>query len=311
MPHRRWIAALCLLSGALCSDALLATNADESDLRLASPQTGREYLIQVSLPKAAPPANGYPVLYVLDGNIRFPLLAAARQTLVRQGMAREGVPWVIVGIGYPGVDDLDIDARAEDLTPPAPALSETGDPGGRPQGGGERFLTFIEETLKPAMAERYPLDRQRQALLGHSYGGLFVLDTLLRHPEAFSDYLAISPSIWWNQRYLFEVLDNVSAFPTEEGPPVKRVVIAVGGLEQSARPGEEGSERARRREANAMIDNARAMADALPHALPWVDTHFVLFEGEDHGSVMWPASRFVLERLGIVECRADCQAQAR
>lgn len=292
--------------GLLCGQALAQGGPAQWELTLTSPQTGRDYWIQVSLPAGEAPAEGYPVLYVLDGNIRFPLLAAARQTLSRQGMQREGMPWVIVGIGYPGVADLDVAARAEDLTPPAPDMSETGDPGQRPQGGAERFLDFIEDTLEPELAQRLPLSERRKALLGHSYGGLFTLYTLFTRPQAFTDYLAISPSIWWNDRYLLEVM---AAQAEHSAPPATspRLLIAVGGLEQSARPGEEGSERARRRESNAMIDNARTLAESLPEALPWVETQFVVFDGEDHGSVMWPASRHALEFLGVVPCRKVCQ----
>ncbi len=38
--------------------------------------------------------------------------------------------------------------------------------------------------------------------MGESLAGLFVLDTFLRTPEAFDDYIAISPSLWWDRQRL-------------------------------------------------------------------------------------------------------------
>ena len=36
-------------------------------------------------------------------------------------------------------------------------------------------------------------------LIGHSYAGLFTLNTFLRHTELFDTYLAVDPSLWWDQ----------------------------------------------------------------------------------------------------------------
>lgn len=298
-----WLISLGLLGNTI---ALAATQPEARTMMLASAQTGRDYRIQVSLPEGKPPEQGYPVLYVLDGNIRFPLLEAARQTLSRNGIAHAGEPWIIVGIGYPGVADLDPAARAEDYTPPVPDLTNTGDPSGHAQGGADRFLSFIEDELKPALAAHYPMDNQRQALLGHSYGGLLTLYALLTRPESFSDYLAISPSLWWNQGYLIERYRQwLKQEPHLLSLPSRRLLVVAGSLEQSPRPGEEGSERARRRQANAMIDNASRLANDLQTLSPMLEVHFKLFEGEDHGSVMWPASRYALEFLGITIHHSD------
>ena len=36
-------------------------------------------------------------------------------------------------------------------------------------------------------------------LIGHSYAGIFTLNTFLRHTELFDTYLAVDPSLWWDQ----------------------------------------------------------------------------------------------------------------
>lgn len=79
---------------------------------------GHVHRIFVAEPIAPPPAQGYPVIFVLDGNILFPIVAQ----LVRNRGARSDMaarfPAVVVGLGYatPGV--LDTTARAYDYTPP-------------------------------------------------------------------------------------------------------------------------------------------------------------------------------------------------
>ncbi|NND08506.1 MAG: hypothetical protein HKN87_19165 [Saprospiraceae bacterium] len=51
--------------------------------------------------------------------------------------------------------------------------------------------------------ERYKL------LIGHSFGGLFVLHTLVNHPGIFNSYLAIGPSLWWDdQRLVIHQMDS-------------------------------------------------------------------------------------------------------
>ena len=41
-------------------------------------------------------------------------------------------------------------------------------------------------------------------LIGHSYSGLFTVNTFLRHTELFDIYLALDPSLWWDQGKLAE-----------------------------------------------------------------------------------------------------------
>lgn len=55
----------------------------------------------------------------------------------------------------------------------------------------------------PVVTQKYQVDVEKQALFGHSLGGLFVLWTLFKRPDLFQYYLASSPSIWWNDHELF------------------------------------------------------------------------------------------------------------
>src|SRR5579871_5613259 len=62
---------------------------------LPSKIAGRTYRIFVYKPLTPPPASGYPVIYVTDGNAMFPL-AAAHTTLM--GLAGKGA--LVIGVGY-------------------------------------------------------------------------------------------------------------------------------------------------------------------------------------------------------------------
>ncbi|MCG7600354.1 prolyl oligopeptidase family serine peptidase [Halomonas sp. McH1-25] len=258
---------------------------------LQSPQTGGDYLIQVSVPGTPAPKQGYAVLYVLDGNARLPLLHMARDTLTRQGPYGGGSPLLIVGIGYPDTERFDVSRRALDYTPPTSGPAGEG----REQGGAERFLAFIEQTLKPAMAERFPIDASREALMGHSYGGLFVMHVLHTAPQSFERYIAISPSLWWQHRQVLDAL--TSQLDSSGDAPVRHVLIGVGELEQTPAAEEADTPRAQHKRTHAMVDNARRAAQVLQRLRPQWVTRFDVYPDEDHGNVMWPAAQEAIDFL--------------
>ena len=68
-------------------------------------------------------------------------------------------------------------------------------------GGAENFTKFIGEELLPYIEKEYPVTKYR-TIVGHSFGGLFVVNALMHHPDLFTNYLAIDPSLWWdNQKF--------------------------------------------------------------------------------------------------------------
>ena len=192
-----------------------------------SRNTGDNYRIFIFQPQQPAPPGGYPVLYVLDGNALFPMLAV-------QAIAHESSPdpatrasVVVVGIGYPGDALYDIDRRTRDYTPPAAVARN--DSNDLRYGGADRFLAFVQTELKPLIEARYAIDPRRQTLFGHSYGGLFTLYTLMTQPDAFQNYLAASPSIWWNDHQLLEQSGPLLA---ESNLQPKRLWLTVGEAEE-------------------------------------------------------------------------------
>ena len=268
-----------------------------SQFTLASTVTGQDYLIQVSVPDAPPPEQGYPVLYLLDGNARLPLLQAARDTLTRRGPEGEGSPLLIVAIGYPETERFNSARRQEDFTPNLPGVSPSDDAHRQhPSGGADRFLAFIEETLKPDINRRFAVNTQREAIFGHSFGGLFVLHALFTQPSSFERYIAISPSLWWyGEKPLDTLAQQAPLFPALAND--SRLLIGVGEREQPASDAVMVTPREQRMQARAMVDNARDVAEWLETQQRYRSVDFRLFSGETHGSVMWPATRQALAFL--------------
>ncbi len=287
--------ALCLLAIVLLLFPALVQAGNEVPVLpgakawdMRSEASGRHYRIFTAEPQQPPPPEGYPVIYVLDGNTTF-----GTAVDVAGGYARrpDGPPALVVGIGYPE----DLDPRKErtfDLTP-----SITADPPeGAGTGGAEDFLRFIEQELKPEIAARFPVDEGQETLFGHSLGGLFTLYALVNDPASFAVFAASSPSIWFEDRFLQQPQVRGRLVPKLQATQaVPRVLITVGEREQPSAPATEDE---RRNAQRAQVDNAREFA-AFLDALPGVASEFVVFADEDHGSVKTAAVaravRFALE----------------
>lgn len=269
--------------------------ARQFDLRSSS---GRVYRIFVAAPRdqAEAPAAGWPVVYLTDGNSNFPvLLAAARQR------ASDDPRAVVVGIGYPEADKaVHIGRRYVDLAPPssdAPTPAPPADPRGPP--GNDQFLGFLVDELKPLIERTYRTDPGRQALFGHSLGGLFVLHVLFTRPGAFQTYVAVSPSVWWADG---GVLAEEEAFTREHaGKEIHaRLLIAVGEWEQRPRSDVPPAKQAQVAKRGRMVVSARELADRLSRSpVKGLGVTFRAFAEEDHGTVVLPAAgrgmRFALD----------------
>ncbi|WP_411817811.1 alpha/beta hydrolase [Hyphococcus sp. DH-69] len=160
---------------------------------------GDKYRLYVSRPEGDAPDGGYPVLYVLDGNAMFAGFAEARriQSVYNSGLDK----MIVVAIGYPN-NELYDGRRMDDFTPSIKnpelkALYKDYASGGR-----DDFLKFLLEQVRPEIANRYPVNEDRQSLFGHSLGGLFALHVLYSNPGAFHSIIAASPTIWWDDQFI-------------------------------------------------------------------------------------------------------------
>lgn len=130
----------------------------------------------------------YPVLYLMDGNAHFKSVVGLMHQLSSVNGNTTCPKMIIVAI--PNTD------RFRDLTPTKMESTNPADTS-RETGGGETFTRFLAEELIPFIDEKYPTTNHR-TLIGHSLGGLMVINTLTKHGELFDKYVAIDPSLWWN-----------------------------------------------------------------------------------------------------------------
>lgn len=288
-PRRRVLgaaAALAVLATPLARAAAQwqpATLHQARQLDITSPITGQTYRIFASIPTTPPPPAGYPVIYALDGNATFPTLAVMARTILPRGAA---LP-VVVGIGYPGEFDYGM-GRGRDYTPPS------GADGPAKEGGADLFLDFIERELKSLIGTLAPLDPARQALYGHSYGGLCTLHALFTRPAMFQTWLAASPSIWYRERV---VLDGMTGFNRRIAalPTKPSLMLAVGELEQPSTANGPLQGRDAIAAARRMVDNARELGERLQKTNTLARVQFHLLAHEDHGSATFPAMARGLE----------------
>lgn len=249
---------------------------------------GPPWRIFLYRPPGEAPEGGWPVLYYLDANA----VAGTAADIMRVQAAwplGTGIGWgVMVGIGYPVEGAYDSVRRSWDMGPPPGRTYPPHTPDGPDvrTGGADGFLAFIEDKLKPEIARRVPVDPARQAIFGHSFGGLFVLHALFRKPQAFARWIAASPAIWWEGA---GIVDAAGAFLAEGHGRDGRVLILAGEYEQALAPFQIGAEDAAgclaSFEESRIVDHSREMAERLAGA-PGLRSDFVFLPGETHMSVL-------------------------
>jgi predicted alpha/beta superfamily hydrolase len=171
----------------------------------------------------------YPVLYLMDGEFFFQQGVAAVHFLselpyIRQQSRIQPIPQMIV-VGVVNVD------RNRDYTPThAPQQGQARFP---TSGGAGEFHRFLETELFPLIEDRYRTQPYR-ALAGWSLGGLFTVHTFLDRPDLFSAYMAISPSLWWDNRLVVQRADSLRRGGAVTGKPL---VVTLGALEGTGMSG--------------------------------------------------------------------------
>ena len=128
----------------------------------------------------------YPVLYMTDGDAHINHTASTIEFLTQNGR----IPELII-VGVKNTD------RTRDLTP---VKSTQKNPAGELQfptsGGADNFLKFFETELIPEIEKQYRVQPYR-IFAGHSLGGLFAIHAMMTKPGLFNSYIAVSPSLQW------------------------------------------------------------------------------------------------------------------
>jgi predicted alpha/beta superfamily hydrolase len=186
----RLLSAFALLL--LISAAVIAQPATGTVKRFSLKSTvlGEDRIVLVRTPVGYETnKESYPVLYMTDGDAHMGHTAATIEFLTRNGR----IPELIV-VGVTNTD------RTRDLSP---VKSSQKNPAGELQfptsGGADNFLKFFETELIPEIEKTYRVQPYR-VLAGHSLGGLFAVHAMVSKPGLFNSYVAVSPSLQWENQ---------------------------------------------------------------------------------------------------------------
>ncbi|MCW3465119.1 alpha/beta hydrolase [Chitinophaga nivalis] len=172
-------------------------------IQLSSKVLGEYRKVYIYAPPADTlmPDKRYPVMYILDGDNHFSLVAEYCRYLSRSDV--NVVPEMII-VGIPNTN------RVRDLTPTHSITDNDGNPDTtsnsryKSSGGGNIFLQFIGTELIPYIDAHYKT-KPFKIFAGHSFGGITTINCLLTRPDMFGAYIAISPSFWWDKGYLLSL----------------------------------------------------------------------------------------------------------
>jgi len=173
---------------------------------LASAALGEPRIINVYTPPGHESDTGtLPVLYMLDGGMAedFPHVMTTVDSLIALRRIR---PVILVGI--------ENTERRRDLTGPTAVAADSVI---APRvGGSAAFRAFIRDELMPEVKRRYRTTG-KAVIVGESLAGLFVVETLLLEPALFRGYIALSPSVWWNDGAVVRLARAPGGTPNTSG----------------------------------------------------------------------------------------------
>lgn len=198
----------------------------------------------------------FPVLYLTDGPSHINEIGNSIDFLVDQGRMP---PLIVVGIANTD--------RTRDLTP-THADEKNADGTIEPQptsGGADHFLDFIQTELMPEIDKRYRTAPYR-IFAGHSFGGLLAIHILTSRPDMFQAYIAVSPSLWWDNQHTLHQAQEFFATHTELN---KRLFFSLGNEGDDMRSG--------------FDELKKSLTAKAPKDFRWASEQF---SDEDHGSTV-------------------------
>ncbi|EDP69816.1 putative esterase [Flavobacteriales bacterium ALC-1] len=225
--------------------------------------------IWVQVPENIDSSKKYPVIYVLDASKNFYSITA---------MLKQLLPWKIPNSIIVGITNTD---RTRDFTPTNVPFQRGHQ--SKTSGGANNFLKFVKQELKPFINNKYPTENNN-TIIGHSTGGLFVLYTFLNHESVFDNYLAIDPSLWWDEEYLVkEAEEKIKTKNLKDKSVYIAVANSIGKVMDTLKV---------RRDKTVPTEQIRAnlkFHDILVKHNNKLNFTWEYFKNEDHGSIVIPA----------------------
>ncbi len=232
-------------------------------ITINSAELAEKRTLQILLPEnyQANLTATYPVIYLLDGDYNFHGVSGMLDLLANKGQLIPNV--ILVGLADKGTETY-----RKYMTP-----NDSSSPIKGNKGAAKSFLDFLNNEVQPYMKKHYRT-AEHSTLVGHSIGGLFVLNALIETPSAFDNYVAISPSVW--------VSDNAIVKKAQDklGKTQHEKVSLYLALGDETRMGQ------------------YAFIDQLDNkALKNIDWHFKHYPDENHNSVALIALRDSLKTI--------------
>jgi len=262
-----------LLSGVavllLISSAAIAQPATGTVKRFSIKSTvlGEDRVILVRTPVGYETNKvSYPVLYMTDGDAHMGHTASTIEFLTQNGRISD-----MIVVGVTNTD------RTRDLTP---VKSSNKNAAGELQfptsGGADNFLKFFETELIPEIEKQYRVQPYR-ILAGHSLGGLFAIHAMITKPGLFNSYIAVSPSLQWENN---EALKRAETFLKNQKESKVTLFASIGD-----EPGPIG---------DAFDKFKDALAKSNIKGFEWQAERMA---DEDHGSVVLRSHYFGLRKV--------------
>lgn len=144
----------------------------------------------------------YPVVYLLDGDAHFFSVVGMMHQLSSVNGNTICPQMIVVGIlNTNRMRDLTPTKGADDPNFPDADIASN-------SGGGGAFIAFIEKELMPYIDAQYPTESYKM-FIGHSLGGLTVMQTLIDKPYLFNSYVSIDPAMWWDNNKLLQKIKEM------------------------------------------------------------------------------------------------------
>lgn len=182
----------------------------------------RTYRISIQTPygysAGAEKGKVFPVMFITDMSYNLPMVEGWMNVATWGNTVERHI---LVGISYEVNTNSRI-SRTYDYTPIV--HEEWKDP----TGGADAHLRFIKKQVLKYVENNYSTDPNSRTYVGSSLGGLFGAYVYLTQPDLFSNYILVSPSLWYDDGYLFRF--EASTKIVKPKKPTK-VFISAGELE--------------------------------------------------------------------------------
>lgn len=181
--------ALALFLLCICASSLAVSIGERVTVPSAVLDKPHELLIYTPPSYDYNKSQSFPVLYVVDGDYNFHYLTG----LIELWSNISAFMPEMVVVGLSGGDTHSYRKSAK---PPLEPKSGEGD-----AGHADVLLNAIKKEIMPFVDKNYKVN-DFEILGGHSIGGLFVTYAAVHEPQMFDRFIAVSPSLWWQNELM-------------------------------------------------------------------------------------------------------------